>query len=332
MAREDIDRVAVQRDAALVHALSTRTVPAADVDLDDPVVVYLARWVDWIDDGVTEDTAFELEMHKDRVVSLSGSRRKRAALIAGSTVAALLVSSGAAAAVTGDPLLIAKAPFTVLKHVNPFDGGDAPGASEKLPSNAADVAKGNKLLADAQRAAAQGDSQRAKALLVEAQSLLGEELTKGQQNRVDKLNEDLGIDPADANGAPSDPGSGGANGGQDGTGGSAGGNTGGPKDNSPVDNQNKGNGKDNSPVDHSPNGSGAGTNSGQGGKDPDAPDDPPDTKQNNRNPDPGGDQGKGSGLGGTKPNDSKGSKDAGDAKPDASGKGGGAATKDTSGA
>ena len=51
---EPIDRLAVQRDAALVHALATRTLPPPDVDIDEPVVTYLASWVDWVDAAASD--------------------------------------------------------------------------------------------------------------------------------------------------------------------------------------------------------------------------------------------------------------------------------------
>src|SRR5262245_39033377 len=211
MAVEEVDRVAVQRDAALVHAMATRTLPPDDVDIHDPIVAYLAAWVDWVDAGVDEDEpAFDLtmgkdrvmngkdraSMGKDRVVSLQGRRHRRAALIAGSTIAALVVSSGAAAAMTGDPFLVAKAPLKVIEKVNPFDNSSDDdetdqNAREDLPPTASDVAEANKLLADARRAAAHGDVEKAQRLVDKANALLGGHANPGQQHRIDKLVDDI---------------------------------------------------------------------------------------------------------------------------------------------
>src|SRR5215207_4464554 len=121
MADEELDRLLVQRDAALIHALATRTAPPLEIDVTDPVVTRLAAWVDWVDAGVNEGEVFELAEHKDRIVASRG-RRQRAAIIAGSTVAVLVVTSGVAAAVTGDPFIVTKAPLSVLEKINPFDG------------------------------------------------------------------------------------------------------------------------------------------------------------------------------------------------------------------
>ena len=200
MADEEFDRLAVQRDAALVHALATRTVPPLDVDLYDPVVTSLVAWVDWVDAGVNEAAVFELADHKDRVGATHGKRR-RAALIAGSTVAALVVTSGAAAAVTGDPFIVAKAPFAVIEKINPFDNDG--GSGERLPEKASDVAKANARLAEAQRAMANGDSAEAERLVAEATAALGDSVNPGQQNRIDKLVENID------SGGQSKPGSGG---------------------------------------------------------------------------------------------------------------------------
>jgi hypothetical protein len=184
MVYEEFDRLAVQRDAALIHSLATRTVPPLDVDLEDPVVTSLVAWVDWVDVGVNEAEVFELAEHKDRVVAAHGKRR-RAALIAGSTIAALVVTSGAAAAVTGDPFIVAKAPFTVIEKINPFDTDG--GGEQRLPEKAADVAKANALLAQAHRAMANGDTAEAERLMAEATAAFGDNLSPGQQNRIDKL-------------------------------------------------------------------------------------------------------------------------------------------------
>jgi hypothetical protein len=203
MPDEEFDRLAVQRDAALIHALATRTVPPLDIDLDDPVVTSLVAWVDWIDAGVNEAEVFELAEHKDRVVA-KGGKRHRAALIAGSTVAALVVTSGAAAAVSGDPFLVAKAPFTVIEKINPFDTDG--GAGERLPDRASEVAKANELLADARRAMANGDTAEAERLMAEATAALGDSANPGQQNRIDKLVADIdsgGQNPGSGGGHPS---------------------------------------------------------------------------------------------------------------------------------
>src|SRR4051812_37802822 len=121
MSTENFDREVVQSDAALLHALATRSLRTGDAELGDPVVMALALWVDWVDAGVDEEAVFDISMGKDRVVALHPRRHSRAALIAGSTIAALVVSSGAAAAVTGDPFLVAKAPLKAISSVNPFD-------------------------------------------------------------------------------------------------------------------------------------------------------------------------------------------------------------------
>jgi hypothetical protein len=233
MADHELDRVAMQRDAALVHALATRTLPPDDVDLDDPIVTHLAVWADWVDAGANDAvTPFELAPGKDRVVALSRQRARRrpnrAVIVAGGAVVALVVSSGAAAAVTGDPFLVAKAPLEVLKKVNPFDsGGDAAqNAREELPDRASDVAEANKLLADAQRAIAHGNFEKAQRLVDEAKGKLGGRPEATQQHRIDHLTEviaghDHQVDQTDKttegqgngdtgneHGQPSDPGSG----------------------------------------------------------------------------------------------------------------------------
>jgi hypothetical protein len=265
MPDEEFDRLAVQRDAALIHALATRTVPPLDIDLDDPVVTSLVAWVDWIDAGVNEAEVFELAEHKDRVVA-KGGKRHRAALIAGSTVAALVVTSGAAAAVSGDPFLVAKAPFTVIEKINPFDTDG--GAGERLPDRASEVAKANELLADARRAMANGDTAEAERLMAEATAALGDSANPGQQNRIDKLVADIdsgGQNPGSGGGHPSG-----------GPGGGAEPDTGkpdngkpdngkpdknpGPVDKDPVDKDpNSDKGQDKDPVDQDPQG---GSNNG----------------------------------------------------------------------
>ena len=99
MATDNVDRVAVQRDALLVHALATRSLPSDEVDIHDPVVGYLAAWVDWVDEGVDDAAEYEpivrldQRMGKDRLAAARTKKRNRAALIAGSTVAALVSSN-----------------------------------------------------------------------------------------------------------------------------------------------------------------------------------------------------------------------------------------------
>jgi len=272
MADEEFDRLAVQRDAALVQALATRAVPPLDIDLDDPVVTCMAAWVDWIDAGVNEAKVFELAAHKDRVAA-SHRRSPRAAMIAGSTVAVLVVTSGAAAAVSGDPFMVAKAPFSVIQKINPFDNDDS--ARQRLPDQAPAVADVNKLLADAQRAMANGDAAEAERLIAEATAALGNSANPGQQNRIDKLVEDID------SGGQNQPGSGGGNPGGGGNGKDP--DSGDPdngtpdKDNGPVDKDpvdkdpNSDKGQDKDPVDKNPQGgsnkgsnSEPGSNGGQG--------------------------------------------------------------------
>ena len=314
MADEEFDRLAVQRDAALVHALATRTVPPLDVDLNDPVVTSLVAWVDWVDAGVNEVEVFELADHKDRFVATRG-KRHRAALIAGSTVAALVVTSGAAAAVTGDPFIVAKAPLSVIEKINPFDSDG--GSGDRLPEKASDVAKANALLAEAQRAMANGDSAEAERLLAEATAALGDSANRGQQNRIDKLVEDIDSGGQSKPGSGGDGSSGGGNGTEPDTGNP---DTNkpdndkpdrepGPVDKDPVDKDpNSDNGQDKDPVDKDPQGgSGNGSKtepgdtggSGSGHNDDDSSRGPKDDK----------------GAGKSGRNDS-GDKGSGDTKPD----------------
>jgi len=298
MADEEFDRLAVQRDAALIHALATRTVPPLDVDLHDPVVTCLATWVDWVDAGVSEAEVFELAAHKDRVVASRG-KRNRAALIAGSTVAALVVTSGAAAAVTGDPFIVAKAPFTVIEKINPFDTDGE--STHRLPDKASEVAKVNALLAEAQRAMARGDTAEAERLMAEATAALGDNANPGQQNRIDKLVEDIdtggqnpgsgGSDPSGGNGSqpdPGEPGTGKPDNGKPDSGKPD--NDPGPADKDPVDKDpNSDKGQDKDPVD----------------KDP--VEDPQGGSSNGSKTEPGDDGGQGSGK---NEDDSRGPKDS----------------------
>ena len=278
MPGEEVDRVALQRDAMLVHALATRTLPADEVDIHDPIVGYLAAWVDWVDESVEEDAVFDLTEvtgGKDRIAQARAKRHSRAALIAGSTVAVLVVSSGAAAAVTGDPFLVAKAPLEVLQQVNPFDD-DEHDSRETLPEHTPDVAKANKLLADAQRALAQGNPQKAERLVDEAKTLLGDSASPGQKIRIEHLVETIATgnsgDPAEPNeggaGQPDDPGSQGQHKGD-----GKGNDTQGPTDKDPVDKDQKGQGQDKDPVDNDPS-AGAGDTDRDTGQDPGSGDDP----------------------------------------------------------
>ena len=184
MSRHELDMAAVQQDAITVQGLSTRSMD--DLDLDDPVVAALATWVSRIDEGIDDTIPFSIGRDAAVNAAPEAGRGRRAALVAGSTVLALVVSGGAAAAVTGDPLLVVKAPFRAIAEVNPFDD-DASNARDRLPDQAPAVADANKLLADAQRAMARGDVEEAERLLAEAESLLGDAVNPGQQNRIDKI-------------------------------------------------------------------------------------------------------------------------------------------------
>ena len=191
MGVQEVDIVAVQQDAAAVHALATRAFD--EVDMHDPAVAILAAWVTQIDSGVDASTRFVMPQTPPSGSStnvMPASRGRRSALIAGSTVFALVVSGGAAAAVTGDPLAMVRAPLHALGKANPF-ADDAPGARDRLPEPAPTTAVVNKLLADALRAMANGQITKAEKLLDEATALLGETVNPGQQNRIDKLNGEL---------------------------------------------------------------------------------------------------------------------------------------------
>lgn len=209
MAAHDSDAVAVQQDAASVHALATRAF--AEVDMHDPAIAILAAWAADIDAGIDEAALFVMPA-ATRSAGLAGlgvsdSRGRRTALIAGSTVFALVVSGGAAAAVTGDPLAMVRGPLHALGKVNPFADTES-NARERLPEQAPTTADANKLLADAQRAVANGDMEKAQQLLTEAQALMGGAANPGQQNRIDKLIDDLSGKPGDSGepGKPNDPG------------------------------------------------------------------------------------------------------------------------------
>ncbi len=187
MSTNEFDAVAVQQDAASVHALATRAF--GEVDMNDPAVALLAAWVAQIDDGVDEVAQFVMPQNGSSgpsPVAISAPRGRRAALIAGSAAFALVVSGGAAAAVTGDPLAAVRAPLHALGELNPF--ADAvTNARERLPLSAPTTANANKLLAGAQRAMAQGRTSEAQKLIAEAEALLGGTANPGQLNRLEKL-------------------------------------------------------------------------------------------------------------------------------------------------
>jgi hypothetical protein len=187
----DVDVLAVQRDGALVNALAGRG-DLHDV-ADDPVARMLVAWVESIDAGLDDGRSWVVP-EQERTPVPPDRRRGRAGLVAGVTAAVLVVSSGAAAAVTGDALAIVRAPIEVLGRVNPFVGGqeETKDAKSGLPEAASPVAGPNKLLADAQRALAQGDVTEAARLLAQAQGLLGDATNPGQQHRIDKLTAQLG--------------------------------------------------------------------------------------------------------------------------------------------
>jgi hypothetical protein len=210
MARDADELTAVQLDAIAIHALATRD--ESLIDRRDPVVSALADWVQQIDAGMGETTRFVLPMSTSNRLPVAGrvGRGRRTALIAGSTVLALAVSGGAAAAVTGDPLAAIRAPIKVLGKVNPFTDSES-NARDLLPPQTPARAQANKLLADARRALAQGHPLLANRLVTEASALLGDEVSPGQQKRLDHLAEDIASaadrpgKPSDAPGKPSDP-------------------------------------------------------------------------------------------------------------------------------
>jgi hypothetical protein len=187
MSTNEFDAVAVQQDAASVHALATRAF--GEVDMNDPAVALLAAWVAEIDNGVDEVAQFVMPQNGSSgssPVAISAPRGRRAALIAGSAAFALVVSGGAAAAVTGDPLAAVRAPLHALEKLNPF-ADTVTNARERLPLSAPTTANANKLLADAQRAMARGQTSKAQKLIAEAEALLGGTANPGQLNRLEKL-------------------------------------------------------------------------------------------------------------------------------------------------
>jgi hypothetical protein len=174
MSREELDVAAVQRDAQTVQALASR-VPAL-LDHDDPIAHHLAAWVEEIDRGIDPTVVVRVPTSGTNVTPVSDHRGRRAAGVVGVTVMALVISSGAAAAVTGDPLAAVKAPLAALKTINPFAGdGPEDSPAKDLP----EVADTNRLLADARKAIAQGELERAEELLERAGS--------AGDRRVDKL-------------------------------------------------------------------------------------------------------------------------------------------------
>jgi hypothetical protein len=200
MAREEPDMTAVQRDAQTIQAIASR-VPAL-IDDRDPIALHLAAWVAEIDRDIDPSVVVQLPQRPVTSTSPSGPRRSRVVGVAGATVVALLVSSGAAAAVTGDPLAAVRAPLSAIKTINPF-AGDSPSQGTAQPQKPLPTAaETNQLLADAQRAIAQGDLERAAELLDQARAS-----GVGQQLRADRLADRLeaakdpkGKGPQDATG------------------------------------------------------------------------------------------------------------------------------------
>ena len=184
----DADVLALQQDGALVSALAVR----GDLDgfAGDPVAELLGAWVKSIDEGI-DDSGSSWVVPEQQPTPVTPIRhRGRAGLVAGVTAAVLVVSSGAAAAVTGDALAIVRAPIEAFGRVSVFGVGQDD-AKDVLPEPASPVAKPNKLLADAQRALAQGNTEEAARLLAQAQGLLGDAANPGQQHRIDKLTAQL---------------------------------------------------------------------------------------------------------------------------------------------
>lgn len=185
---------AVQRDAQTVQALASRA-PSL-LDRDDVVAQHLAAWLEEIDRGIDATVVVQLPARETASSAPKDRRARRAVGVAGATVVALVISSGAAAAVTGDPLAAVKAPLAALNTINPFvaddaateraapadDRADDRADADKVPS----VARTNQLLADAQRAIAQGDLERAADLLDQARAAGG-----GRQQRIDQVTDRL---------------------------------------------------------------------------------------------------------------------------------------------
>jgi hypothetical protein len=124
-----LDLVAVQRDAALLDALSQRQRPdAMDTYQDDPVVGLLAALVADVDDGLpAADVAPFIPEQSRRqprptaILTLAApivplGRRHAARAIAALAVAAAVLSvGGVAAAVSGDPLTPYKSVINVVR-------------------------------------------------------------------------------------------------------------------------------------------------------------------------------------------------------------------------
>ena len=154
----DVDVLAVQHDGALINALAVR----GDLDAfaDDPVAGLLVAWVESIDAGIDDEQVVGWCPSRSATPVTPVRHRGRAGLVAGVTAAVLVVSSGAAAAVTGTR-------WRSCARRSRSSGGSAPStvgqddAKAALPEPAAPVAGPNKLLADAQRALAQGDTEEA---------------------------------------------------------------------------------------------------------------------------------------------------------------------------
>jgi hypothetical protein len=209
MPTHELDVAAVQQDATIIHDLASRS---GDMhDHEDPVVRALAAWVEFVDAGVDDATSFVMTT-PDGAGAHQAGRGRRAMLVAGSTALALVVSGGAAAAVTGDPLAVVKAPFQVLSKANPFNDGET-NARDQLPEQTPTRAQANKLLADARRAMAQGNTEKAQRLLAEAKDLLGDDASRGQQKLIDTLDGKLPGPP----GQTRDPGQGAQPGGKAGS-------------------------------------------------------------------------------------------------------------------
>ena len=188
MSRHELDVVAVQQDAVTVQALSTRSTRR-------PGPRRPCRCSCWPPGcrGSTQASTTPVVRVSSRSRSCgqrrAGGRAKGSArgLVAGSTVLALVVSSGAAAAVTGDPLLVVRAPFEVLGEGEPLrrrrvgrtrppsrtgtGGGRCQQAARRCPAGAWH----------------RGDVEEAERLLAEAEALLGDAVNPGQQNRIDKI-------------------------------------------------------------------------------------------------------------------------------------------------
>jgi len=133
MSRDSLDLMAVQRDAALLDALSERARPNGLDHGADPVVRLLAALVDDVDEGLLVNVAGRQvvppripEQSQRRpadgasvrtlpVLAPVGGRHVVRAVAALVITAAVLSVSGVAAAVTGDPLRPYKVVFDVVR-------------------------------------------------------------------------------------------------------------------------------------------------------------------------------------------------------------------------